>query len=30
MTPGFLTTFAMVQLARRLGRDRAAVERWLR
>ena len=30
MTPGFLTTFAMVQIARRMGRDRAAVERWLR
>ena len=30
MTPGFLTTFARVQISRRLGRDRAAVERWLR
>lgn len=30
MTPGFLATFGLVQLARRLGRERAAVERWLR
>jgi pimeloyl-ACP methyl ester carboxylesterase len=30
MTPRFLATFAMVQLSRRMGRDRAAVERWLR
>ena len=30
MTPGFLATFGMVQISRRMGRDRAAVERWLR
>ena len=30
MTPGFLTTFGMVQITRRMGRDRAAAERWLR
>jgi pimeloyl-ACP methyl ester carboxylesterase len=30
MTPGFLATVAMVQISRRMGRRRAAVERWLR
>ena len=30
MTPGFLTTFGRVQISRRIGRHRAAVERWLR
>jgi hypothetical protein len=30
MTPGFLTTFGMVQISRRIGRHRAAVESWLR
>ena len=30
MTPGLLTTLARVQISRRMGRERAAVQRWLR